>query len=75
MLVQVNGTDFKRDINSMALVNSDANGLNEYLTKRKLVSTQKQEINNIKSEMVEIKSDITEIKSLLRQLLEKDSNG
>ena len=75
MLVKVNGTEFKRDTSTMALINNDANGLNDYLSKRKLVSTQKQEINNIKSEMVEIKSDITEIKSLLRQLLEKDSNG
>ena len=75
MLVKVNGTEFKRDTNSMALVNSDANGLNEYLTKRKLVSTQKQEINIIRSEMDVIKSDIAEMKYLLRKLLEKDSNG
>lgn len=74
MLVKVQGTNFKRDTQSMALVNNDANGLNDYLMKRKLISTQKQEINSIKSEMDLIKSDIKEIKSLMRQLLEKDTN-
>ena len=75
MLVKVNGTEFKRDTTTMALINNDANGLNEYLSKRKLVSTQKQEINIIRSEMDVIKSDIAEMKYLLRKLLEKDSNG
>lgn len=75
MLVKVTGTEFKRDTSSMALINNDANGLNDYLSKRKLVSTQKQEINNIKSEINEIKSDVAEIKTLMRKLLEKDSNG
>ncbi len=75
MLLKVNATDFKRDTESMALINNDANGLNDYLSKRKLLSTQKQEINIIKSEMDEIKTDIAEIKTLMRKLLEKDSNG
>ena len=75
MLVKVNGTEFKRDTTTMALINNDANGLNDYLSKRKLVSTQKQEINTIRSEMDVIKSDIAEMKYLLRKLLEKDSNG
>ena len=71
MYVKVPGTNFKRDTQSMALVNNDANGLNEYLTKRKLISTQKEEINTLKSEMDGLKSDIAEMKSLMRQLLEK----
>ena len=74
MLLQVPGTSLIRDTQSMALVNSDANGLNEYLTKHKLISTQKEEINTLKSEMDGLKSDIAEMKSLMRQLLEKDSN-
>lgn len=75
MLVKVKDSNFKRDTNNMALINGDVTGLNEYLNKRKLLSSQKEEINTIKSEMNEIKTDINEIKSLMRQLLEKNSNG
>lgn len=75
MLVKVKDSNFKRDTSSMALVNSDVTGLNEYLNKRKLLSSQKEEINKIRSEMDGIKTDIAEIKILMRQLLEKNSNG
>lgn len=71
MFIKVKDTSFKRDTNNMALVNSDMNGLDEYKTKRKLLATQKEEINSIRSEMDCIKTDVVEIKSLLRQLLEK----
>ena len=71
MFIKVKDTNFKRDTNSMALVNSDVAGLNDYKTKRKLLSTQREEINSIRSEMDCIKTDVVEIKSLLRQLLEK----
>lgn len=74
MLVQVTGTKMIRDTETMALINKDINGLQEYLTKRNVAATQKQEINNIKSEINDIKNDMNEIKSLMLQLLDK-SNG
>jgi hypothetical protein len=74
MLVQVTGTKLIRDTESMALINKDINGLEEYNLKRRMMATQKEEINNIKSEINNIKNDMREIKSLMLQLLDK-SNG
>ena len=75
MQVQVEGTSYCRDINSMALINKDSAGLEEYKIKRRFAESQKQEINNIKKEMESIKGDISEIKELMRQLLNKGTNG
>jgi len=75
MYVKVTGTNFVRDINSMAIINTDNNEKNEYYSKQKLLSTQKQELNNIRSEIDEMKSDVSDIKQLLLQLMDKGSHG
>ena len=71
----VKDSPFVRDINSRALLNTDINEKNEYLSKVKLLKTQKEEINIVKSEVAAIKEDMSEIKLLLSKLLEKGSNG
>ena len=71
MQVKIDGTSFYRDTNSMALVNKDVAGLEEYRTKRKFAESQRQEINNLKQEMECIKGDVLEIKEIMRQLLNK----
>ena len=75
MLVPVKGTSFVRDTTSMALMNKDSSGLEEYKMKRRMMATQKEEINTIKAEIDSIKSDISEIKMLMHKLLDKGSNG
>lgn len=75
MLVKVTGTNYVRDTSSMALLNSDKKGLDDYMKRRSVFESQRNEINNIKDEINGIKSDVTEIKDLMRQLLEKGSNG
>ena len=74
MLVKVTGTDFVRDTNSMGLSNLNTSEKNEYYSKVRMMSVQKEEINKVKSEMESIKTDVSEIKSLLLKLLE-GSNG
>ena len=74
MLVPITGTNFVRDTNSMALMNKDSSGLEDYKMKRRLMASQKEEINTIKAEIDSIKSDVSEIKMLMRQLLDKGSN-
>lgn len=71
MQVKVTGTSFYRDTQSMALVNKDNAGLEDYKAKRKFAESQKQEINKVKMEMESIKSDVREIKMLMQQLLKK----
>ena len=67
-LVKIPGTTFVRDTTTMALINTDQAGLEDYKVKSRLLNTQKTEINNIKSEINDVKNDVREIKELLRLL-------
>ena len=73
MLVQIPDTTFVRDTSSMALINKDQNGLNDYMRKRHLLASQKEEINIMKSDINELKNDMQEIKQLLVQLISKEN--
>lgn len=75
MFVKVTGTKFVRDTESMALMNTDDTAKNEYLSKVRLLKTQKDEINTVKEEIASIKDDMCEIKQLMLQLLDKNKNG
>jgi uncharacterized coiled-coil DUF342 family protein len=74
MIVQIPGTSLVRDTKSMALINQDKNGLDEYLKKRQAMAAQKEEINNMKADISGIKDDLSELKSMIAQLLSKGSN-
>ena len=65
-LVQITGTTFVRDTDTMGVINRDKNGLEDYLKKRNLMATQKEEINNMKTEL-------SEIKQMLLLLINKSS--
>ena len=67
-LVKIPGTTFLRDTNTMALINTDSAGLEDYQFKSKLINNQKAEINTLKSEINDVKNDVKEIKQLLYQL-------
>jgi hypothetical protein len=75
MFVKVTGTNFIRDTESMALMNTDDMAKNEYLSKVRMLKTQKDEINTVKAEIANIKEDMGEIKQLMLQLLDKNKNG
>jgi uncharacterized coiled-coil DUF342 family protein len=74
MIVQIPGTSLVRDTKSMALINQDKNGLDEYLKKRQSMAAQKEEINTMKADISGIKDDLSELKSMIVQLLSKGSN-
>jgi hypothetical protein len=68
MLVKVEGTTFVRDTKTMALINTDVAGLEEYKMRSGMMTTQKREINNIKQDIDGLKDDVKVIKELLLQL-------
>lgn len=67
-IVKVEGTNFVRDTKTMALINTDVAGLEDYRMKTTLINNQKSEINKVKSEINEIRNDVQIIKELLMQL-------
>ena len=70
MLVKVQNSNFVRDTNSMALINTDVNAKNDYISKMRLITNQKNEINTVRSEIDGLKNDMSEIKTLMLKLLE-----
>ena len=71
MLVPITGTSLVRDTESMALINRDVSGLQDYKAKRKFAESQKEQINKVEAEISNIKNDISDIKKLMVKLLEK----
>ena len=71
MLVPISGTKLVRDTETMALINKDVSGLQDYKAKRRYAEVQREQINNVKVEIDSIKNDISDIKKLMVKLLEK----
>jgi transposase len=71
MLIPITGTSLVRDTESMALINRDVSGLEDYRAKRKYAESQREQINNVNNEINNIKNDISDIKKLMIKLLEK----
>jgi hypothetical protein len=67
-LVKIPGTTYIRDTKTMALINTDVSGLEDYKMKSRLITNQKTEINNIRNEINEVRDDVRTIKELLLQL-------
>lgn len=71
MFVEVKDSKFVRDTKSMALINKDNSARDEYYSKVKMLTVQKEEINNIRAEVSTVRNDIEEIKKMLTQLIGK----
>lgn len=69
MLVKVDDYNYARDTSSLALINTDNSAKEEYFLKKKILSSQKTEIERINNEIHELKTDITDIKTMLLQIL------
>jgi hypothetical protein len=74
-MIKITGTNFYRDPESMALVNKDAAGLEDYKMKRNMMATQRDEINKVKTELAGIKGDMSDIRQMILQLMDKHKNG
>ena len=53
-LVKVKESNFVRDTNSMAIINTDNTAKNEYIAKVRLLNNQKTEINKVNQEINQI---------------------
>jgi hypothetical protein len=71
MLIPIPGTTLVRDTETMALINKDTTGQQEYYNRRNKMAAEKEQINIIKTEVQSLKDDVNDIKQLLNQILEK----
>jgi transposase len=66
-----------RDMGSKAVLNTDKEGLQEYLRKRDLAKKQQEEQFETKNRLEKIEQDMSDIKILLKELVNlrsKDGN-
>ena len=57
-----------RDTHSKAVLNTDKNGLNEYLMKRQLAKQELEEKTETKNRLAKLEEDMHDIKSLLVEI-------
>ena len=75
MLIPIPGTTLVRDTETMALINKDTTGQQEYYNRRNKMAAEKEQINKIKTEVQSLKDDVSDIKELLHKILENQING
>lgn len=76
MEVQIKDTKYVRDLSSKAVLNTDRQGLEDYLIKREIAKKAQAEQNETKERVTKIEQDMAEIKMLLQQLLgQRDTNA
>lgn len=76
MEVQIKDTKYVRDLSSKAVLNTDRQGLEDYLVKREIAKRAQAEQNETKERVTKIEQDMAEIKMLLQQLLgQRDTNA
>ena len=66
-----------RDMRSKAVLNTDKEGLQEYLRKRDIAKKQQEEQLDAKNRLEKIEQDMSDIKNLLKELVNlrsKDGN-
>ncbi len=66
--VEIPNTRLIRDVHSKAVLNTDKNGLDEYLMKRELAKKQQAEKVETKERLAKLENDMAEIKSLLHDI-------
>ena len=66
--VQIENSRLIRDLHSKAVLNTDKNGLDEYLMKRELAKKQQAEKEETKERLSKLENDMTEIKNLLHEI-------
>ena len=66
--VKIKDTNYVRDIHSKALLNTDREGLNEYLMKREIAKKELCEKSETKERLAQLESDMQEIKNLLIEI-------
>ena len=70
--IQIPETSWKRDMNSLGLVETDRSKAEDYKLRKMMLNNSKEassEINHLKDELNNMKSDLSEIKELLKGLV------
>ena len=70
-LEKTNLENFKRDVRTNAILNTDAAAYENYKMKRDASLKQRQ----LEQQVTDLRNEMTEIKDLLKLLIQRDNNG
>lgn len=74
--VKIKDHNLVRDMNSRAILNTDKNGLQEYLMKKTIAKKQNEEQNEMKMRLMKVEEDINAIKNMLQEIISiRNVNG
>lgn len=74
-LVKIKDSQYVRDMQSNAVLNTNASELNEFNMKRHKILTEKREKEETKTRLAKLESDINDIKNLLVEIVNLRSNN
>ena len=66
-----NENSLVRDMKTNAIINTNHNDYDRFLSLSKKKAQEKQEYNDLKSDVKSLKDDMSEIKSLLKSIVDK----
>lgn len=73
MLINVEGTQFAKDIRTSAVLTVDRSVLMQNEARKKIaerINVKNESINRLENDVVSLKEDVQEMKMLLKQLIE-----
>jgi K+/H+ antiporter YhaU regulatory subunit KhtT len=73
--VQIENTDFVRDMKTHAVLNTDVAGLQRYKEQRKRTLSQKQEFQETKQRLESIETEMATLKKIVSELSVLKSRG
>lgn len=74
--VKITNTEFVRDLNSKAVLNTDVDGLRQFQRTRDAVLKEKRDRMETKERLRQLEQSLTEIKQLLADIAAlKEANG
>lgn len=71
MQVKIDGNDLMRDTRSMGISNVNVREREEYLSRSRMMNTQKEEISALNDKINSIKNEVSELKDILLKFIEK----
>lgn len=70
-----NHQDLLRDDHTNAIINSNKNACDKYVSTYTRLKKEQEEMEKLKSDVSSLSSDLDEIKSLLKLLVKEKNNG
>lgn len=67
--IKITNTEFVRDMNSQAVLNTDVSGLQQFELARKRLKTERAERSETKDRLQQLEQSMSELKTMIAELI------